>query len=169
MMQSQNKMLEISFSSKIEYQDYKQLNLQVSQKILFIFKIIGFIIIAISVLLFVQTESIYSIPLMILGLLFIFGFSFLMSFSIKKNYKSQQRIHERLEYTINEKDIHIQGESFNSTVSWNKIYKVTETNDLIFIFENRLSAYIIPIKNLSNKEYADLKSIIKSFESSKNT
>jgi hypothetical protein len=48
-------------------------------------------------------------------------------FNAKKNYSSNKRISEEIEYRFEENYLDIHGESFNSQYTWDKIYKITQT------------------------------------------
>ena len=86
----------------------------------------------------------------------IFGFSIiaLLPFSIyrsaKKNFSSSGRLQEKITYEFLEDAIRITGESFNSELTWEKIYKITELRNWILIYQNRLVANIIPKKSFGN-------------------
>lgn len=86
----------------------------------------------------------------------IFGFSIvaLLPFSIyrsaKKNFTSSGRLQEKIVYEFMDDYIRITGESFNSELTWEKTYKVTELKNWILIYQNRLVANIIPKKSFAN-------------------
>lgn len=78
----------------------------------------------------------------------------------KRNYKANKRAGETIEYDFNETNLSIKGESFNSQLSWDKIYKVTQTKNWILIWQTRQVANIISKKDIWEGEISDLKNIL---------
>lgn len=54
----------------------------------------------------------------------------------------------------------MKGESFNSQLSWDKIYKVTKTKNWLLIWQNRQIANPIPIEDIGEEQISDLKKIL---------
>ncbi|QEC69155.1 hypothetical protein FRZ67_18225 [Panacibacter ginsenosidivorans] len=50
-------------------------------------------------------------------------------FTSRKNYTTNNRISEPIEYTIENSGLSIKGESFTSTLTWDKLYKVSKTKN----------------------------------------
>jgi hypothetical protein len=65
-------------------------------------------------------------------------------FNAKKNYSSNKRISEEIEYRFEENYLDIHGESFNSQYTWDKICKITQTQNWVLIWHNRQVANPIP-------------------------
>ena len=81
-------------------------------------------------------------------------------FGAKKNYKTNQRITENIEYQFGEDNLIVKGESFNSQLTWNKIYKVTQTKNLVLIWQNRQVANAIPKRDIWEGQIEELKIIL---------
>lgn len=76
------------------------------------------------------------------------------------NYKTNRRSGEPLEYILGDDYLSIKGESFNTQLSWEKIYKVTQTKQWIFIWHNRLVANPISKQNLLASDIDSLKTTL---------
>jgi hypothetical protein len=80
--------------------------------------------------------------------------------TIKRNYDSSNHLGEQLEIEITEKEIKIQGESFYTEITWKKIFKIDEQKNWFLIYQNTLSAIIIPKKDFHGGELQEFKNII---------
>src|SRR6478672_1561214 len=58
-------------------------------------------------------------------------------FGFKRSYSSNKRASENIEYSFEQNNLVLVGESFKSELSWNKIYKVTQTKNWLLIWQNR--------------------------------
>jgi hypothetical protein len=81
-------------------------------------------------------------------------------FTAKRNYNSNWRISETIVYEFDNESIQLTGESFNSKLSWNKIFKVTENNDWILIWQNRQVANVVPKRDFKNEDLRIFKDIV---------
>ena len=82
--------------------------------------------------------------------------------TIKRNYDSSNHLGELLEIEVTHKEIKIQGESFYTEVAWKKLFKIDEQTNWFLIYQNTLSAIIIPKKDLSGHQVSEFKKIITS-------
>ena len=88
-------------------------------------------------------------PLFIsLAILLVFPIS--IYWSAARNYHSNQRLAERMTYTFTEEDIFIQGESFSTQMSWNKVHKVALLRNWVLIYSSRQIANIIPVADFGS-------------------
>ena len=78
----------------------------------------------------------------------------------KRNFKANRRISEIVQYTFDEQNLTIKGESFNSQYSWDKIHKVSQTKNWLLIWQNRQVANPIPKRDVWDGEMQDLKEIL---------
>jgi len=76
-------------------------------------------------------------------------------------YYSSNQISEPLEMALSPKEIKIKGNSFYMVVEWEKFYKIEERRNWFLLYQNKLSAIIIPKKELSTNEIAEIKGILK--------
>jgi hypothetical protein len=97
---------------------------------------------------------------LIMGILFIFLYPVNIYFSAKKNFRANSRLQEKITYTFDESNIRLQGDSFNSQLSWDKIYKVTENKIWILIWQNKQVANIIPKRDFNSSELELFKKIV---------
>ena len=87
-------------------------------------------------------------------------FPLLTYFSAKKNYASNQRMTETIEYKFDDDNLVVKGESFNSQLSWNKIHKVTQTKNWVLIWQNRQVANPIPKRDIWEGQIEEIKIIL---------
>lgn len=78
----------------------------------------------------------------------------------KSNYKKNRRLSEQIEYEFEERQLIITGESFNCTMTWDKIHKVSKTKSWILIWQTRNSANLIPVKDIWEGDILNLKEIL---------
>lgn len=102
------------------------------------------------------------------GLFLTVGLPISVYFSAKKNYRSNGRISEMINYEFDTENIQITGESFNSKLTWEKIYNVTENKDWILIWQNRQVANVVPKRDFKDGELQAFKNIVRSHGGLKN-
>jgi hypothetical protein len=81
-------------------------------------------------------------------------------FGAKRNYVNNQRVGEIIEYQFDKDNLYIKGESFNSQLTWNKVYKVMQTNNWVLIWHNRQIVNAIHKKDVLESQIKDLKIIL---------
>jgi len=81
-------------------------------------------------------------------------------FGIKKGYSKNKRISELIEYTFDNSNLLISGESFKTELSWNKIDRVSKSKSWLLIWQNRQSANAIPMKDVFEDDLTKLKTIL---------
>lgn len=97
---------------------------------------------------------------------FIFGLwmIFLMPISLiigaNRRFKSQERLHEEIKYSIDNECVEAKGESFEWKFTWDKVHKVMETKDLLLIYQSNKTANIISKKMMSQDNIQALKQMI---------
>ncbi len=67
----------------------------------------------------------------------------------KSSFKRNQRLHETHHYEIDQNSIHIKGDSFESTFTWDKTAGVSENKNSFFIWQQKNIANIVPKRNLT--------------------
>jgi len=87
---------------------------------------------------------------------------FVIFTTIRKNYYSSSHLREMLDMELTPKQIKIRGESFYMEILWTNIYKVVEKQNWFLVYQNNLSAIIIPKKDLSETETHTIREILKS-------
>jgi hypothetical protein len=108
-----------------------------------------------------STVSIDSLIPSFLPPILIFGaFFFVFRYSIKKAYQKNYRSSESIEYNFTDSHLIITGESFNSEMTWHKIYKVTKTKNWLLIWHSSQIANAIPLRLVSSEGLITLKDIM---------
>lgn len=97
----------------------------------------------------------FLIPIVALAILPAFTY-----LAAKRNYAANPRIKENIEYKFEKDYLFVEGESFKSQLSWDKIYKVTQTKNWVLIWRNRQVANAIPKEDIWEGERAELKNIL---------
>ena len=81
--------------------------------------------------------------------------------TIYRNYNSNNHLRETLEMEITPKEIKIEGESFYLEIKWHKMFKIVEKPNWFLIYQNNLSAIIIPKKDLRADDINKFREIFK--------
>jgi hypothetical protein len=89
-------------------------------------------------------------------------------FTARRNYKSNSRISEVITYEFDSEFIQVTGESFNSKLTWEKIYRLTENTDWILIWQNRQIANVIPKRDFKPDDVQNFKDLVKNIKGPKN-
>lgn len=114
-------------------------------------------LVSVSTALFSSKVGISQIILPLIMILFLPVFTY---FTAKKNYASNKRTSETIEYIFSNDQLTMTGESFNSTMSWNKIHKVSQTKNWVLIWQNSQIANPIPKRDIWEAEINSLKEIL---------
>lgn len=101
-----------------------------------------------------------SITTSISPLLILVIFSFIVYASASKNFKTNKRISEKINYNFEYDNLTITGESFNTVLSWDKVYKVSITKHWLFIWHNTQNANPISKNYFNHNQLAALKTIL---------
>jgi len=81
---------------------------------------------------------------------------------IRKNYLSSNHLRELLEIIFTEKLIIVKGNSFLTELTWEKTFKVVELTNWFLIYQNNLSAIIIPKRVFAINECDQFKGLLRS-------
>ena len=106
--------------------------------------------------------------LLLFGFFISVGQPIILYFTAKKNYMSNSRISETIIYEFDYEIILMYGESFNSRLTWDKIYSVTENKDCVLIWQTQQSANVLPKRDFKNEELQLFKEIVNSHSELKN-
>lgn len=85
-------------------------------------------------------------------------------FGAKRNFTANKRISETIEYHFDNDYLSMKGESFNSQLTWDKIYKVTQTKNWLLIWQNSQIANPIPKRDIWEGQISDLKEILDKYK-----
>ena len=86
---------------------------------------------------------------------------FVILMTIKRNYDSSNHLGEQLEIDLTETYIKIKGESFYTEIAWTKIFKIDEQKNWFLIYQNNLSAIIIPKNDFHDNQEKEFKNILR--------
>lgn len=86
---------------------------------------------------------------------------------IIRNYYSSNHLRETLDIDLSDDKIKIKGESFYMEILWTKIYKLAEKKNWFLIYQNNLSAILIPKKDLSSHQIKQIQEILGSVKTIK--
>ena len=99
---------------------------------------------------------------LVFGLLVIGVLPFSVYRSANKNYNSNQRLTEVITYEFDHERVRIEGESFNSELTWPKTHKVLELKDWVLIYQNKLVANVIPKESFSSQQLTEFRQLVNS-------
>ena len=142
--------------------DFIKVNLIILYKKIFvkILAVIGCFILASALISFFANPQLTNLSSFIVPVCYVSVLPIYTYFSSKKLYNSNNRISERITYTINPDNYLMKGESFSAELSWSKIYKVTKTKDWILIWQNKQTANVIPLKNITGSQIQEFKTVL---------
>jgi hypothetical protein len=162
-------MSKICINTKLTQDDYIKVSLLiVYSKRLFIALGIAGILMLIGVPFAAMHFSSFPTAELVCGIIFTVGFPAMTYFNARKNFRVNKRISEAVRYEMDETNIIVTGESFNSTLSWDKIYSVTENKKYVLIWLNPIVASAIPKQNFSVESLANFKEIVRKQSQLKN-
>lgn len=81
-------------------------------------------------------------------------------FNARRNYSTNNRISEPIDYTIENESLTVKGESFTVTLTWDKLYRVSKTKNWVLIWQSKQVANLIPRKNFDDIQIGYLKNIL---------
>lgn len=82
-------------------------------------------------------------------------------FTIRRNYYSSNHLRETLQMELTDDRMKIKGESFYMEILWNKVFKIDEKEHWFLIYQNNLSAILIPKKSFNADQTAHFKHILR--------
>ena len=85
--------------------------------------------------------------------------------TIKRNYESSNHLKEPLQLEFTTEDVKMQGESFYTQIAWKKVFKVEELKNWYMIYQNNLSAIIIPKSAFHGRQKEEFELILKGISS----
>ncbi|WP_066829645.1 YcxB family protein [Rufibacter ruber] len=80
------------------------------------------------------------------------GLPALLRYNIKRNFRKNNTLQAPITYTFTDTGMSAVGETFTTNIAWEKIYKLTENNKLIVIWQNNQIANILPKRFFSQGE-----------------
>jgi len=159
----------MNITTKLSIDDYVKVNYHLLYKKWAIKGMTGFgIFFILLALITLISGPNFSWFLFIFGLLLTVGLPIQVYFTAKRNFKSDRRIGEQIEYHFDNQEMQIVGESFNSRLTWDKIYSVTENKDWVLIWQNRQIANVVPERDFKVDDLESFKEIVRTQKGLKN-
>ncbi|RYE01894.1 MAG: YcxB family protein [Sphingobacteriales bacterium] len=81
-------------------------------------------------------------------------------YSARRNYVANTRISETITYGFFPEHLAITGESFQSTLTWHKVHKVSRSKNWILIWQNAQIANVIPARAIQPSELPVLRQLL---------
>ncbi|MFZ1685790.1 MAG: YcxB family protein [Flavobacteriales bacterium] len=81
-------------------------------------------------------------------------------YTISRTYRSSNHLKERLSIELDAERTRLTGESFSMEFAWTKTYKVVELRNWFMIYQNTLSAVLIPKRAFAPGEQEALRRIV---------
>jgi hypothetical protein len=82
-------------------------------------------------------------------------------FIARRNFKSNYRLNELINYEFSDEGYTTTGESFNSKVDWAKVYKVHIIQGWLILYHSRMVANMIKIESDNDSNIEALKQFLK--------
>ena len=80
--------------------------------------------------------------------------------TIWRNYYSSNQFRETLEIELANEMIKINGESYYMEIEWEKLFKIVEKPNWFLMYQNNLSAIIIPKKDMDEKDIVNFRRLL---------
>ena len=80
---------------------------------------------------------------------------------VRRNYKSNYRLQESITYDFSDEGYTVTGESFNSKLDWEKVYKVKIVKGWLLLYSNRTVANLIKVQPEDQNNIEALKGFLK--------
>ena len=80
--------------------------------------------------------------------------------TIWRNYYSSNQLRETLEIELANEMIKINGESYYMEIEWEKLFKIVEKPNWFLMYQNNLSAIIIPKKDMDEKDIFNFRRLL---------
>lgn len=159
----------LKLETQLSWEDLRGFNLYVlySRWWIILITILGVFMLLSVILHYTQIASIYPYPpttQIFLGLLFTVFLPVFTIWSAWKQYNSNRRFNEKITYLLDTVWIEVMGESFETKLTWEKIYKVRETKNWFLIYSNKNMANIIPKNSLNQEQILATRNLIKSID-----
>jgi hypothetical protein len=146
---------------KLEFKEYFWLYIPLIFKNWGILIFIYGVAIAVGVLLLLNYPDI-AISLLIA---YIFCFAYTIQYNYtraKKQFYSSSINQGTIKYTFTDAQISIETIKSNSTLSWKALIQVEETKNIILLYRNKRSIFLIPKKGISQEKLLQFRNVLRS-------
>ncbi|WP_294674542.1 YcxB family protein [uncultured Fluviicola sp.] len=128
------------------------------QVLFLILAVIALIIGALIAIIFFRNKDAYILVFVAVVFLGLFAFSIFNN--AKRHYQNNPRIRQETTYEFSDKGVSISKEGYASTIKWNEIIRIRKKAGLILIWQNKLIANVIAVKDVSTEQLNEMKSLI---------
>jgi hypothetical protein len=128
------------------------------QVLFLILAVIALIIGALIAMIFFHNKDAYMLVFVAVVFLGLFAFSIFNN--AKRHYQNNPRIRQETTYEFSDKGVSISKEGYASTIKWNEIIRIRRKAGLILIWQNKLVANVIALKDVSPEQLSEMKSLI---------
>lgn len=152
----------IEIKTKIEFKPYIKLQywLFYRKPAILIFSFIALSILIFGLISFVNSETenlfTFSISFGFFGLVYL---PFIVWRTSRKAYKTNKNLQERMTYIFDQDEMHVNGESFKSTVSLKSIYQLKESREWLLLYQSKNSFNIIPKSSMTEEQINKIKGL----------
>ncbi|MBS1669593.1 MAG: hypothetical protein JST58_19645 [Bacteroidetes bacterium] len=119
--------------------------------------IIFLFFILISFVPFISIPNLFSWESLIYPIVFAMLYFGIIYYSANRNFNSNPRASEEIEYTFTKDFFILKGQSFSSESTLDKVLKVTKTKNWLLIWQSRNNAHAIPLRLVTVNQLKDLK------------
>lgn len=128
------------------------------QVLFLILAVLGLIIGALIAIFVFHNKDAYMLVFVAIVFLGLFAFSIFNN--AKRHYQNNPRIRQETTYDFSDKGVSISKEGFSSTIKWNEIIRIRKKAGLILIWQNKLVANVIAVKDVSTEQLSEMKSLV---------
>ena len=155
----------VVLTTKLSVEDYIKVSLHTLYGKLAIKVMFGigcFMLLMVVVLLFKDGFTLFFWLRLLFGLLLTVGLPAQVYFAARRGYKANPRINETIKYEFDRDYVQIIGESFDSKLTWDKMYSVTENKDFVLLWPNKQMVNVLPKRDFKSNELRAFKEMVKS-------
>lgn len=129
------------------------------QVLFLLLAVIALIIGALVAMIVFHNKDAYMLVFVAIVFLGLFAFSIFNN--AKRHYQSNPRIRQETTYDFSDKGVSISKEGYASTIQWKEIIRIRRKAGLILIWQNKLVANVISVKDVSPEQLAGIKEFIR--------
>src|SRR5215210_7787547 len=149
-------------TSRISEKDFVNLTFYLLYRRFFIkfITVVGILMVLVGIMTMVVSPGLSVASQLIFAFVILIIVPFFTFYSAKRNYRFNKRISEAVEYHFNNHNLEINGESFQSHLTYEKLYKASKTKEWILLWQTPQIANAIPRRNFLPHEIQGLKEIL---------
>jgi hypothetical protein len=98
---------------------------------------------------------------LLLGMVIVFFVPLMIYRSSIRNFRTNQRLHEKINYQFDLEKMSVSGDSFHSEMSWEKTHRILEIKHWILIYQDQQVANIIPKDAFDGEQRSRFKQMLR--------